>query len=209
MGLIKDSFGWLLGISKQSMDMINVSELESKLRDTKRLQMQWERDIQSVAKEYNEFISPEKMLQKSPLERTFSIQRAKIAAKRMNTLTGAVTMLYKMAGVVEQIKDMKKFYEDVRATTLLPKGMTMEQFVKEAYKLVDVLKDKRSEMENLGDALAELSTSMDNVTGSDETKELEVLFERYSTLVAEGKQEEALKVKAEIDKKAGVAVIAS
>ena len=209
MGLIKDSFGWLLGLPKQKMDMIDVAALESKLRDTKRLQIQWERDIQSVGKEYNEAISPEKMLLKTPLERGFSIQRAKIAAKRMNTLTGAVTMLYKMATVVEQIKDMKKFYEDVTKTTMLPKGMSMEEFVRQAYAMSDQLKMRQDDIHKLDDALSSLQFNMDDATGASDTKELEILFERYSTLVAEGKQEEAMKVKAEIDKKAGVAIMMS
>ncbi|MDZ7317384.1 MAG: hypothetical protein ONB24_14830 [candidate division KSB1 bacterium] len=205
MGVIKDAFGWILGITSQSIDSINVEELEEKLRGTKRLQAQWEREIQQAAKEYNEHISPEKNLRRSPIERTLAIQKAKIAAKRASTLTNSVSMLYRLSGVVEQVKLLKKFYKDLCETSKLPKGLTLEQFVKQVEKLSDVLHLKQSEIEKLTHAMEDINRSMDAALGDSGTnKELEALFEKYATLVAEGNTSEAEKVKAQIDKMAGV-----
>ena len=143
MGLMKEAFGWMLGIQKRSIDDLKVDELDSKLRATSRLKEGWERELGKADKEYCDAVSVEANAARSPIARKLSLQRGAIIAKKIKTLNSAVNMLNKMGGVVDQLKMLKTFHADMVETMKLPKGMSVEAVIKQLYAMSDVMAVKK------------------------------------------------------------------
>ena len=218
MGIMTDAFGWMLGIQKKSIDDWDVAEMDSKLRATSRLRDTWERDLKKADKEYRDAVSVEANANRSPIARKLALQRGAIVAKRVKTLTSAVNMLNKMSGVVDQLKMFKQFYNNMVITMQLPKGMTIESLVKQVYEMIDVMADKKDQIDKMLDALDAANKDVSSTTGDDEIEtlmgELNKLYDEYNTKLAMNDTAAAEEVrakielkKAEMDKQMGVAVI--
>lgn len=219
MGIMADAFGWMIGVQKRSIADIDIQEMESKLRATNRLKDMWEREIKKADKDYRDAVSVEANAARSPIARKLSLQRGAIVAKRVKTLTSAVNMLNKMSGVVDQLKLLKQFYEDLSSTMSLPKGMSVEELVRQVYAMSDQMADKKAQFDQLMGSLDSANAAISEATGDDEIEklmnELNALYDEYNTKLALNDTEAADEVrakielkKAEVDKQMGVTAIA-
>ncbi|MBQ7179178.1 MAG: hypothetical protein IJS08_17310 [Victivallales bacterium] len=215
MGVITDAFGWMLGVQKKSINDLDIAEMESKLRATARLGEMWERELKKADKEYRDAVSIEANAGRSPIARKLSLQKGAITAKRIKTLSSAVNMLNKMRLTFEQLKDLKKFYHDLSTTMQLPKGISVEEFVKQVYAMGDQMEDKKAALEQMIDSLDSVGNSISQATGDDEIEklmsELNELYDEYNTKLAMNDTQAADEVrvkielkKAEMDKQMGV-----
>ena len=218
MGIMKDAFGWMVGINKKPIDELDISAMESKLRATNRLREMWERELRKADKEYRDAVSIEANAARSPIARKLSLQRGAIVAKRIKTFTSAVNMLNKMSGVVEQLKTLKEYYYDLSSTMQLPKGMSMEALVRQVYAMGDVVEDKKKTIDDMLASLDNVSSSLAESTGEDEIEklmgELNALYDEYNTKLAldDKKAVDELRTKielkkAEMDKQMGISAI--
>ena len=218
MGIMKDAFGWMVGINKKPIDELDISAMESKLRATNRLREMWERELRKADKEYRDAVSIEANAARSPIARKLSLQRGAIVAKRIKTFTSAVNMLNKMSGVVEQLKTLKEYYYDLSSTMQLPKGMSMEALVRQVYAMGDVVEDKKKTIDDMLESLDNVSSSLAESTGEDEIEklmgELNALYDEYNTKLAldDKKAVDELRTKielkkAEMDKQMGISAI--
>lgn len=219
MGIMTDAFGWMLGIQKKSIADLDVAAMDSKLRATVRLKDMWERELTKADKEYRDAVSVEVNATRSPIARKLSLQRGAIVAKRIKTLTSAVNMLNKMGGVVDQLKLLKQFYNDMSTTMQLPRGMSVEALVRQVYAMGDMMADKKGELDRLMDSLDSATASISEATGDDEIEkimtELNALYDEYNeklaqndTVAAETVRTKIEQKKAEMDKQMGVAALA-
>ena len=219
MGIVADAFGWMFGIQKKSIEDLDVAAMDSKLRATGRLKEMWERELKKADKEYRDAVSVESNASRSPIARKLSLQRGAIVAKRVKTLTSAVNMLNKMAGVVEQLKMLKQFYLDMSTTMQLPKGMSVEDLVRQVYEMGDQMADKKAEIDQLMGSLDSANASIAEATGDDEIErlmgELNALYDEYNTKLALNDTKAADEIrakielkKAEMDRQMGVTSIA-
>lgn len=219
MGMMKDAFGWMLGIQKKSIDDLKVDELDSKMRATFRLKEAWERDLGKADKEYRDAVSVEANAARSPIARRLSLQRGAICAKKIKTLTSAVNMLNKMGGVVEQLKMLKEFHRDMVETMKLPKGMSVEAVIKQVYAMSDMMAMKKDELDKMMGALDSVNDAVRESTGDDDIEklmaELNALYDEYNTKLAMNDTKAADEVrekieqkKAEMDKQMGIATLA-
>ena len=218
MGMMKDAFGWMLGIQKRSIDDLKVDELDSKLRATARLKESWERELGKADKEYRDAVSVEANAARSPIARKLSLQRGAIIAKKIKTLNSAVNMLNKMGGVVDQIKMLKAFHADMVETMKLPKGMSVEAVIKQVYAMSDQMAVKKDELDKMMGALDSVNDAVRETTGDDEIEklmaDLNALYDEYNTKLAMNDTKAADEIrakielkKAEMDKQMGVAVL--
>jgi len=206
MSMMKDAFGWIVGVQKQSIGDLDIQTMESKLRATGRLQDMWEREIKKAETEYREAVSVDANAGRSPIARKLSLQRGAIVAKKIRTLTSAVNMLSKMSGVVDQLKMLKQFYLDLSTTMALPKGLSVEQMIRQVYAMSDKMADKKSELDQIMASLDSANEAITDATGDDEIEkimdELNKLYDEYNTKVAMNDTEgaSAIKVKIEVKK---------
>lgn len=219
MSIMKDAFGWILGVQKKSIGDLDIATMESKLRATGRLRDMWEKDIKKAEAEYREAVSVDANAGRSPIARKLSFQRGAIVAKKIKTLTSAVNMLTKMSGVVDQLKMLKQFYLDLSTTMALPKGLSVEQMIRQVYAMSDKMADKKSELEQIMTSLDSANEAISDATGNDEIEklmsELNALYDEYNTKLAmndtAGADEIKMKIevkKAEMDKQMGIAALA-
>ena len=218
MGLMKEAFGWMLGIQKRSIDDLKVDELDSKLRATFRLKEGWERELGKADKEYRDAVSVEANAARSPIARKLSLQRGAIIAKKIKTLNSAVNMLNKMGGVVDQLKMLKTFHADMVETMKLPKGMSVEAVIKQVYAMSDVMAVKKDELDKMMGALDSVNDAVRETTGDEDIEklmaDLNALYDEYNTKLAMNDTKAADEIrakielkKAEMDKQMGVAVL--
>ena len=218
MGLMKEAFGWMLGIQKRSIDDLKVDELDSKLRATSRLKEGWERELGKADKEYRDAVSVEANAARSPIARKLSLQRGAIIATKIKTLNSAVNMLNKMGGVVDQLKMLKTFHADMVETMKLPKGMSVEAVIKQVYAMSDVMAVKKDELDKMMGALDSVNDAVRETTGDEDIEklmaDLNVLYDEYNTKLAMNDTKAADEIrakielkKAEMDKQMGVAVL--
>ena len=218
MGMMKDAFGWMLGIQKKSIDDLKVDELDSKLRATCRLRESWERELGKADKEYRDAVSVEANAARSPIARKLSLQRGAIIAKKIKTLTSAVNMLNKMGGVVDQLKMLKVFHADMAETMKLPKGMSVEAVIKQVYAMSDTMAVKKEELDKMMGALDSVNDAVRESTGDEDIEklmsELNSLYDEYNMKLAMNDTKAADEVrakievkKAEMDKQMGVSVL--
>lgn len=219
MGMITDAFGWMLGVQKKPLDDLDVAAMESKLRATNRLREMWERELKKSDKEYEDAVSTKANANRSPIARKLSLQRGAIIAKRVKTLNSAVNMLNKMSGFVNQLTMLKQFYSDMCATMQLPKGMSMESFVRKVYEMGDQMAAKKADLDQLISSLDSANAAITEATGDAELEtlmgELNALYDEYNTQVALNDTSAAEDIlskielkKAEVDKQMGVAALA-
>lgn len=220
MSMMKDAFGWILGVQKQSIGDLDVQTMETKLRATNRLKDMWEREIKKAETEYRDAVSIDANAARSPIARKLSLQRGAIIAKKVRTLTSAVNMLSKMAGVVDQLKMLKQFYLDLSSTMALPKGLSVEQMIRQVYAMSDKMADKRAELDQIMESLDSANEQIATATGDDGEidklmDELNRLYDEYNTKVAlndtAGADEIKVKIevkKAEMNKQMGLADLA-
>lgn len=205
MGLIKEAFGWMVGIKKTPIDQINVQELENKLRATERLRTAWDRDRLAAEKEYANTISVEAMAGKTPIGRKLAFQRGAIVAKRVKSLTSAVMMLDKMSGAVAQLKEFKRFYEDLQRTTMLPKGLNIDDAIRQVYAATDSLEGKKAELDTLLQGLDDVAKATSLDEPADEITplmdDLNKLYDEYNDKKALKDEAGASEVQARIDAK--------
>lgn len=217
MGIMNDAFGWILGVQKQSIADLDVSTMDKKLRAIARLRETLEQVIKKASNEYEKKVSVEENAKRSPIERKLSLQHGAIVAKRIKTLTSAVNMLNKMSGVVEQLMLFKKFYNDLSTTMSLPKGMSVEDLIRQVYSMSDVMAEKKEEIEDLLSSIDSVNSAISDTTGDSEIEklisELNSLYDDYNTKLAMNDSEAAAHVQekiqlkqAEIDKKTGAFV---
>jgi hypothetical protein len=215
--MMKDAFGWMLGIQKRSIDDLKVDELDAKVRATLRLKESWERELGKADKEYRDAVSVEANAARSPIARRLSLQRGAIVAKKVRTLTSAVNMLSKMGGVVDQLKLLKGFHADMVETMKLPRGMSVEAVIKQVYAMGDQMAVKKDELDKMMGALDSVNDAVRETTGDDEIEklmaDLNALYDEYNTKLAMNDAKAADEVrakielkKAEMDRQMGVAV---
>ena len=218
MGMMKDAFGWMLGIQKKSIDDLNVEELDAKVRATFRLRESWERELGKADKEYSDAVSVEAHAARSPIARKLSLQRGAIIARKIKTLNSAVNMLNKMGGVVDQLKMLKVFHADMVETMKLPKGMSVEAVIKQVYAMSDTMAVKKEELDKMMGALDSVNDAVRESTGDEDIEklmsELNSLYDEYNMKLAmndaKAPHEVRAKIeikKAEMDKQMGVAVL--
>ncbi len=205
MGLMNEAFGWMFGINKKPIDQIDVEDLEQKMRATDRLSGEWVRDLKAAEAEYRRTMSVEANAEKSPISRKLAIQRGAIIARQVKTLSSAVAMLEKMNGAVAQLKSLKQFYTDLTATSVLPKGLSVEETLKQIYAMGDQLSSKQKE---LADMLAVIDDAGKSILTAEEDDgidaimaELNGLYDEYNEKVAMNDAAGAESVKAKIDEK--------
>lgn len=212
MSMISEAFGWMVGVDKKSLADLDVESMEANLRQTAHLRESWEREIKAVDKEYRDAVSLESNAARSPIQRKLSFQRGAILAKKMVTLTSAVNMLYKVSGAVEQLKMLKKFYNDLTESMALPKGLSVAQAIPQIYKIIDGVGAKQDELQRIIDSIPEppkCSVNDDEIEKM--MQDLNKLYEDYNTKVAMNDKAAADKVmldieakKAEMDKQMGL-----
>lgn len=218
MGIINNAFSWILGVQKRSIADLDVAEMSLKLRATARLRDSWEREIKAASKEYEKNVSVEENAKRSPIDRKLALQKGTIIAKRIKTLTSAVNMLNKMSGVVEQLKLLKKFYEDLSSTMALPRGMSVEDLVRQVYAMSDTMAEKKGEIDDLLSSIDSANAAISDATGDSEIEklvsELNSLYDEYNTKLAMNDDEAAEQVRekiqlkqAEIDRQTGASVL--
>jgi len=219
MSIMKQAFGWVIGIKDESLDSLDIAGMEQKIRATNRMRDQWDREIQKAEKEYQEAVSIEANAGRSPIARKLAIQNGAGIAKRIKTLASASGMLTKMGGLVEQLKMLKKFYNDMIEVQQLPKGLTVEGMIRQIYTMSDVLADKKG---RLDDMIASLDSANKSISAENEDQEIEKLmndlnglYDEYNTKLALNDTQAAEEVKrrielkkAEVDKQMGIASIA-
>ena len=205
MGLMNEAFGWMFGIGKKPIDQIDVEELEQKIRATDRLKGEWERDLKAAEAEYRKTMSVEANAEKSPVSRKLAIQRGAILARQVKTLSSAVSMLDKVNGALGQIRSLKQFYSDLTATSVLPKGLSIEDTLKQIYAMGDDLSGKQKE---LSEMLAVIDDANKAITPEEEDdgidammSELNDLYDEYNEKVAMNDAAGAEAVRAKIDEK--------
>ena len=219
MGIMTDAFGWLLGVQKKSIDDLDIEAMEAKLRATVRLKDMWERELKKADKEYRDAVSIEANASRSPIARKLSLQRGAIVAKRIKTLTSAVNMLTNLSFTVGQIKELKQFHSNLASTMQLPKGMSIEELVRQVFEMGDQMEDKKAKLEQMMSSLDSVNSSISESMGNDDIEklmgELNALYDEYNTKLAlnETKAAEEIRVKielkkAEMDQQMGVTSIA-
>ena len=175
MGLLKDAFQWVIGLSDRRIDQINVAELDEKVRGVKRLQTSWERELKESHKEYSELLDPGKNLGRSKMELRLALQKSKIAATRIRELTGAVTMLYKMSGLIEQVKMLKRFHADLVEAGTIPGNMNLKQFVSAVDKLHGRLDGEMSKIDQIQESFADIDETLRKVVPAVDEHDNEIL----------------------------------
>lgn len=203
MGFWRENFGWVVGLADKPIDAIDVEPLMERLRSAKRLQAKWEREILSKRQEYDDLFDAKKNVNRSPIERKLNIQKARIVARSVQELTAAVTMLYKMTGMVDKIAQLKKFYEDMKVVGQLPKGMSIHDLMKQVDKLGRNVEREKEKLDEIGATMDQIQVNFSAVgPDSSETAEMDQLFERLQTLEADGRgeSEEAAEVRTKIDR---------
>lgn len=219
MSIMTQAFGWIIGLKDKSLDSLDIAEMEQKIRATNRMRDQWDREIQKAEKEYQDAVSIEANAGRSPIARKLAIQNGAGIAKRIKTLASASGMLTKMGGLVEQLKMLKKFYNDMIEVQQLPKGLTVEGMIRQIYAMSDVLSDKKG---RLDDMIASLDSANKSISAESEDQEIEKLmsdlnglYDEYNTKLALNDTQAAEEVKrrielkkAEVDKQMGIASIA-
>ena len=203
MGLFKDAFKWVVGLGNKKLEDIDVEALEKKMRGLQRLQMQWERDIKTCGKSFNDLIDPDKNAGKSKIELRLVMAKSKMWAIRMRELTGAVSMLYRMSGLVDQIKMLKRLHADLLDVGTIKPGLTMQQFVAAVEKLGDVTHDqldKFKEMQQTVEFVSESISRVARIEPDEADKKMQELLEKLATLQAEGKgtSPEAVQIREEL-----------
>lgn len=218
MGIMKEAFGWILGVQKKSIADLDVSAMGMKLRATSRLRDVWELEIKKASKEYEKYVSVEENAKRSPIDRKLALQKGGIVAKRIKTLTSAVNMLNKMSGVVEQLKLLKQFYQDLSTTMSMPRGISVEELVRQVYEMSDVMAEKKGEIDDLLSSIDSANSAISDATGDSEIEklvsELNSLYDEYNTKLAMNENEAAEQVRekiqlkqAEIDRQTGATAL--
>ena len=219
MSIMRDAFGWVIGLKDQSLDKLDIAAMEQKIRATNRMRDQWDREIKKAEGDYYNAVSIEANAGRSPIARKLSLQDGAIIAKRIKTLTSASGMLTKMGGLVEQLKMLKDFYNDMMEVQQLPKGMTVEGMIRQIYTMTDVLEDKRTVLNDMIESLNSVPTAIATENGDQEIEklmnDLNALYDEYNTKLAlndttavEEVKRRIEQKKAEVDKQMGIASIA-
>ena len=219
MSIMTQAFGWIIGLKDESLDSLDIPKMEQKLRATDRMRARWDNEIKKAEKEYYATVSIEANAGRSPIARQISLQEGKILAKKIKTLSSASAMLTKMGGLVEQLKLLKTFYNDMLEVQQLPKGMTVEGMIRQIYAMTDVLADKKAKLDDMLSSLDSVNTALAAENGDQEIDklmdELNALYDEYNTKLAlndtKALEEVKLRIeqkKAEVDKQMGISSIA-
>ena len=206
MGLMSEAFSWITGIGKKPVDQINIEELETKLRATEHLRASWEREVTAAETEYRKIVSVEENSRRSALARKIAFQKGAILAKKIKTLTSAVAMLSRLGGAIDQLKDLKQFYIDLTKTSALPKGLSVEDTLKQIYAMSDAMTVKLKDLDEMQTVLDETQKAVEPEEEEEDgintvMQELNALYDQYNEKLALNDTAGADAIKQQIDEK--------
>lgn len=202
MGIMKDAFGWMFGLKECPVDKIDVEDLERKLIATRQLRTTWERELKTDEKLYLDTTSVEVNAKRTPIERSIERKRANVILARVKTIKSAICMIDRIAGSVEKLKMLKKFYLQQKEVMKLPGNLTMSELQKAVYELGGAI-------ERQGDIAGEFGKMVDDIQIGDVSPEdaeeraleekLEKLYEEYDNKIASNDSAGAESVKSQIE----------
>ncbi len=210
MGLIKESFGWVLGLEGTAIEKIDVARLDETVRGVQRLGLKWEREMRGAQKEYSALMDADANLRRSKIEIRLSLRKARIAARRLQTYERMSLLLERMRSVVSEVKTLKEYAQDLQKAGRLKAGVKLSDLRGEFGRIGLVVDTGRKQLEEIEDALGTVQQAMTDFDDAPAVVDdvIVELFERLQTLKADGRgdTDEARELQEKIDRSMGLSV---